>query len=382
MSPAHPPPTTKHKRYNNSANSAAAAAAAATGASLHQQDSYFHGYYPSSKQNHQQQHHQQDYYSKCEIEFAHHQQQQQNHSKPMVHGDFQHGPQQLQSHKSEFHHIKAAGDFHHGKIGDLTALAKGTTTTMTPPIDFHGKNSAAANFHASQQHSNYYNNQPPSSVTTPANHVAIQYVANQYYHGSDYDGAPEPSYYDPTKGQSSYYENMNYHVASATAEYPGGGSTVDAYSAAAMAAATAVISAGDTDNCNSFVYPSQQYYEGPAHIQQHPQQQHLQQQQHQHHQLHQQHHQVGPVHNQHVSAQQQQQQLQQQHPQQQQQHQHQFNHHGPPQPYSAHGVVVGNGVGVGHNNLANHMDNSNSSSDFNFLSNLANDFAPEYYQLS
>ncbi|XP_058448824.1 homeotic protein proboscipedia [Malaya genurostris] len=29
-----------------------------------------------------------------------------------------------------------------------------------------------------------------------------------------------------------------------------------------------------------------------------------------------------------------------------------------------------------------HMENSNSSSDFNFLSNLANDFAPEYYQLS
>ncbi|XP_017471466.1 PREDICTED: homeotic protein proboscipedia [Rhagoletis zephyria] len=28
------------------------------------------------------------------------------------------------------------------------------------------------------------------------------------------------------------------------------------------------------------------------------------------------------------------------------------------------------------------MENSNSSSDFNFLSNLANDFAPEYYQLS
>ncbi|KAK0077381.1 hypothetical protein PV325_004020 [Microctonus aethiopoides] len=28
------------------------------------------------------------------------------------------------------------------------------------------------------------------------------------------------------------------------------------------------------------------------------------------------------------------------------------------------------------------VDNSNSSSDFNFLSNLANDFAPEYYQLS
>lgn len=39
---------------------------------------------------------------------------------------------------------------------------------------------------------------------------------------------------------------------------------------------------------------------------------------------------------------------------------------------------------VGNNSNTNitHMENSNSSSDFNFLSNLANDFAPEYYQLS
>lgn len=36
-----------------------------------------------------------------------------------------------------------------------------------------------------------------------------------------------------------------------------------------------------------------------------------------------------------------------------------------------------------HTQSATHPgDNSNSSSDFNFLSNLANDFAPEYYQLS
>lgn len=33
-------------------------------------------------------------------------------------------------------------------------------------------------------------------------------------------------------------------------------------------------------------------------------------------------------------------------------------------------------------NLTGLVDNSNSSSDFNFLSNLANDFVPEYYQLS
>lgn len=31
---------------------------------------------------------------------------------------------------------------------------------------------------------------------------------------------------------------------------------------------------------------------------------------------------------------------------------------------------------------ANLIENSNSSSDFNFLSNLANEFVPEYYQLS
>lgn len=37
--------------------------------------------------------------------------------------------------------------------------------------------------------------------------------------------------------------------------------------------------------------------------------------------------------------------------------------------------------GVHQNNPAS-AENSNSSSDFNFLSNLANDFAPEYYQLS
>ncbi|XP_055617847.1 homeotic protein proboscipedia [Toxorhynchites rutilus septentrionalis] len=44
-----------------------------------------------------------------------------------------------------------------------------------------------------------------------------------------------------------------------------------------------------------------------------------------------------------------------------------------------------NNANIGSNNtnssIAN-MENSNSSSDFNFLSNLANDFAPEYYQLS
>ncbi|KAH8347348.1 hypothetical protein KR059_009571 [Drosophila kikkawai] len=66
----------------------------------------------------------------------------------------------------------------------------------------------------------------------------------------------------------------------------------------------------------------------------------------------------------------------------------------PPPPSHIHGFAL-NGVGPGgqgqgfSNNGANAagaaiggLENSNSSSDFNFLSNLANDFAPEYYQLS
>lgn len=44
------------------------------------------------------------------------------------------------------------------------------------------------------------------------------------------------------------------------------------------------------------------------------------------------------------------------------------------EPHHSHPAV--------HQNNPASTDNSNSSSDFNFLSNLANDFAPEYYQLS
>lgn len=44
------------------------------------------------------------------------------------------------------------------------------------------------------------------------------------------------------------------------------------------------------------------------------------------------------------------------------------------EPHHSHPTV--------HQNNLTSAENSNSSSDFNFLSNLANDFAPEYYQLS
>ena len=49
-------------------------------------------------------------------------------------------------------------------------------------------------------------------------------------------------------------------------------------------------------------------------------------------------------------------------------------HHFYSEPHHSHPAV--------HQNNPASADNSNSSSDFNFLSNLANDFAPEYYQLS
>lgn len=49
-------------------------------------------------------------------------------------------------------------------------------------------------------------------------------------------------------------------------------------------------------------------------------------------------------------------------------------HHFYSEPHHTHPAV--------HQNNPASAENSNSSSDFNFLSNLANDFAPEYYQLS
>lgn len=49
---------------------------------------------------------------------------------------------------------------------------------------------------------------------------------------------------------------------------------------------------------------------------------------------------------------------------------------------TAHSGQTAHGAQTGHGAQPQPSENSNSSSDFNFLSNLANDFAPEYYQLS
>lgn len=145
-----------------------------------------------------------------------------------------------------------------------------------------------------------------------------QYYPNEFDVGSD--GA-NSGYFDP-KSQAHYYD-MNYH------HQHGGNEYSEMYGP----------SAGMNENCENFA-SFQQYYE----------------------------------------HQQQQQQQQQQAPHQQNMHPH--YHHIPqnvPSSY-AHQQNFNNANPQLHPNTSL-TENSNSSSDFNFLSNL-NDFAPEYYQLS
>jgi homeobox protein HoxA/B2 len=155
----------------------------------------------------------------------------------------------------------------------------------------------------------------------------------QYYHNefevaaAAADGNGNAGYYDP-KTQQHYYDNMNYHHGGVQTEYPpemyGPGGTMT------------------NENCENFA-SFQQYYE------------HQQQQQ-------QQHGHVQPPHQVHPHAH---------------------------MPQNVPGAFVHNqqqqfpmANPSTNPNIAGNLENSNSSSDFNFLSNLANDFAPEYYQLS
>ena len=65
-------------------------------------------------------------------------------------------------------------------------------------------------------------------------------------------------------------------------------------------------------------------------------------------------------------------------------HTHSQQQHHPPTNASANFIngSIHPGFAVGSASNVPGLENSDSSSDFNFLSNLANDFAPEYYQLS
>jgi hypothetical protein len=144
-----------------------------------------------------------------------------------------------------------------------------------------------------------------------------QYYPNEFDVGND--SATTGGYFDP-KQQQHYYE-MNYHH-----QHGSGGNDYNSE----MYGPNSVIN----ENCENFS-TFQQYYE-------HQQQQQQQQQAHQQQQNMHPHYHVPSGY-----------------------HQQNFNNSNPQM----------------HGNNAGNLDNSNSSSDFNFLSNL-NDFAPEYYQLS
>lgn len=148
---------------------------------------------------------------------------------------------------------------------------------------------------------------------------------NQYYPNEFDVDAGNPGYFDPKTQQQHYYE-MNYH------HQHGGGAGSD-YTGNEMYGPNAIMN----ENCENFS-TFQQYYE-------HHQQQQQQQQTHQQQNIHPHYH----VPSGYAAA----------------AHQQNFNNSNPQM----------------HANNAGNLDNSNSSSDFNFLSNL-NDFAPEYYQLS
>lgn len=225
-------------------------------------------------------------------------------------------------HELEYHQKNVVQSQHHGQFHHSQKHEypphKPEFNNHVAKPDFNHK-IPASEFHAKPH--DFHQNQAFYN-----NENNMQYP-QQYYHNefdlpATADGNGNAGYYDP-KTQQHYYENVNYHGPQQ--EYhemylpPGGGG------------ASSGVPAGMTaENCENFA-SFQQYYE---HQQGHPPH-------------HTQAPQIHPHATQNVSG---------------------FIHSQQTYPTAA--------------NVTGNMDNSNSSSDFNFLSNLANDFAPEYYQLS
>lgn len=191
---------------------------------------------------------------------------------------------------------------------------------VKPELNYkvHDVHGKAHNFHRSQ---NYYNQH------NATNNPSTPQYPNQYYH-NEYEAPPigieSNNFYD-SKTQTNYYENVNYYpneYASAAAEaYP----------------------PPSVDNCDNYAYP--QYFESaqPANQMIHATANTTQPIQN------------NPTHN---------------------------NHQQPSDAnYTQCSPSYSGSNANGNHNIGNLENNSNSSSDFTFLSNLANDFAPEYYQL-
>uniref|UniRef100_A0A182PST7 Homeobox domain-containing protein n=1 Tax=Anopheles epiroticus TaxID=199890 RepID=A0A182PST7_9DIPT len=216
-----------------------------------------------------------------------------------------------------------------------------------------------------------------------------QYYPNNYDPQHEYGGGGGAAYYEPTKsgatGPNHYYDGMGSYQNNTIAS----NNNMDYQGNAPYTGLSAAVPGGmNNESCESFAF-HQATPVASAYYEQHHQHQQLPSQQHHHHQHPFQHHGT--------------QQLQT------------FSHQQQTLPNPA-GVPVGinsNAVVRTTTHITNHhdiatgdhcsfnncspggssstthtkpaalvsQDNSNSS-DFNFLSNLANDFAPEYYQLS
>lgn len=304
------------------------------------QDGYFQGYYGKQQP--------QEFYGKYDPEFG------QPH-KPLNSTD-QKSP--------EFHHIKA--DYHVGSVKSEINHSK--------LVDFHhSKASPAANFHPS--HQTFYSpppqqqQQPPekpmpeghrlftqhggaSGAANQAHQVPIQYP-NQYYPNEFDAPGMEQNYYEQRAAaaagaQTNYYDGMYQPQPQIQAQQP----QYDAYGATPPGNQLQ-----QHEACDNYAAYSQQYFEGGVGMGQANAQLHATAAiTNSHHGPHATH---GQMHSGQVPQ--------------------NFNH--PPHAYHAAqqhaNGLNGNAVAMGH-----HLDNSNSSSDFNFLSNLASDFGADYYQLS
>lgn len=306
------------------------------GQAIAMQEGYFPGFYP--KHGPPPNIHQQPndvMFAKHELEFhqknmstTHLQQQAQQQQFPPFHG----AVQKYDIHEYEHHNLLKNDVNHKMSVGNNIHSAR-------PPLDFPSPQNAQIYYgenNAQNSHNQYYPNEfeigndganPAGGNGTSSNNGAGNNTGN--------GGA---SYFDP-KSQAHYYD-MNYHHH----QHSG-----NDYSE--MYGPNAVIN----ENCENFS-SFQQYYDHHQHPQNHPAQ-----------------------------------------PQQQNMHPH------PPHHYPAHHIaaaaaaqqnLTANPVATAYvhhqQNFASNAqihgntsltENSNSSSDFNFLSNL-NDFAPEYYQLS
>lgn len=296
------------------------------------------GYFPNYYKH-------QEYYGKHDIDFTNH------NPKGQI------GPHHVDLHnqKHDFHtasshknntdlqnHIKS--DFHYMKSNDLNSKMH---------HDFHHMKNHS--FHHQNQNIYYPNHQTDSGNSTPTG-PNIQYQ-NQYYH-NDYDVASasieQTGYYESKMQQAHYYENMNYHPNTDYTHHPHDGT-----------AYVTPPSSLQAESCDNFAFPQypQQYDNStlpintagstshipPTNVPGPP---------------------VAPAH---LIA--------------------PTQHNSNIQNYVQHGYPVTPSNTPSSLSSSNHqmatpsenivaMENSNSSSDFNFLSNLANDFAPEYYQLS